>query len=595
MPADQQSGFSLDLRSRLRSYLPILQWLPGYRREWLRRDVVAALTVWALYVPTAMAYATLAGVPAEAGLYVAPLVLLAYAVFGTSRHLIVGPSASVAIMTALAVTPLAEGDMVRYTALAALLAMLAGILCIAAGLLRTGFFADFLSRPVLDGFIIGLAITIVAEQLSRLLGYSVIRANFFQYLLNIILSLGQTHTPTLAVGAGSLILLFYLDRSLPYVPSALVVMTLSIVAVGFFGLDSYGVRIVGEIPSNGISIGIPSGVNIADLQSLLPSAVALALVGFAESVAIASAYAAKHGYKIDANQELIALGASNLGSSLSQGFAVDASLSRTTAADNAGIMTQMSSLINAALLLITVVALSHLFHNLAEATLGAIVIHTVWRLIDFSKLRPLYDIKRADFWSGMAAMLGVLAIGIFPGLAFAILLSLAQLLNEARNPHFYILGKVPGREVFRSIEKHPKCELYPGLIILRFDANLFFANASAFHRRVLSAIASDPAVQTVLIDAESISDIDVTALDMLKKLKAELASKGIDLRFSRAKTDVRTAMRRSGVEEVIGLDHFHMSVRDGVEAYLAKRKHELESSKAEEETSNLKRKPEEGI
>ncbi len=288
-----------------------------------------------------------------------------------------------------------------------------------------GFFADFLSRPVLDGFIIGLAITIVAEQLSRLLGYSVIRANFFQYLLSIVLNLGQTHTPTLAVGAGSLILLFYLSKSLPNVPSALVVMTLGIVAVEFFGLDSYGVRIVGEIPSNGIPIGIPSGINIADLRSLLPSAVALALVGFAESVAIASAYAAKHGYKI--------------------------------------------------------------------------------------------------------------------------------------------------------------------------DANLFFANASAFHRSVLSAIASDPAVQTVLIDAESISDIDITALDMLKKIKAELASKGIDLHFSRAKTDVRTAMHRSGVEEVIGLDHFHMSVRDGVETYLAKRKHELKSYKAEEKTSNLKRKPEEGI
>ena len=592
MPADQHRGFSLDLRSRLRSHLPILQWLPGYRREWLRRDVVAALTVWALYVPTGMAYATLAGVPAEAGLYVAPLVLLAYAVFGTSRHLIMGPSASVAIMTALAVAPLAEGDMVRYAALTALLAMLTGILCIAAGLLRMGFFADFLSRPVLDGFIIGLAITIVAEQLSRLLGYSVIRANFFQYLLNILQNLGQTHIPTLAVGAGSLILLFYLSKSLPNVPSALVVMTLSIAAVGFFELDSYGVRIVGEIPSSGISIGIPAGIDIMDLRSLLPSAVALSLVGFAESVAIASAYAAKHGYKIDANQELIALGASNLGSGFCQGFAVDASLSRTTAADQAGIMTQMSSLINAALLLITVVALSHLFHNLAEATLGAIVIHTVWRLIDFSKLRQLYDIKRADFWSGVAAMLGVLAIGIFPGLAFAILLSLAQLLNEARNPRLYILGKVPGREVFRSIEKHPKCELYPGLIILRFDANLFFANASTFHRRVLSATASDPAVQTVLIDAESISDIDVTALDMLQKLKTELAGKGIDIHFARVKTNIRAAMRQSGVEEVIGLDHFHMSVRDGVEAYLTKRKHELESPKAEERSD---RKPKEGI
>ncbi len=581
MPADQNRDFNLDLRSRLRSHLPILQWLPGYRMEWLRRDFVAALAVWALYVPTGMAYATLAGMPPEAGLYLAPLVLLAYAVFGTSRHLIVGPSASVAVMTALAVAPLAEGDMVRYTALAALLAMLTGILCIAAGLLRMGFFADFLSRPVLDGFIIGLAITIVAEQLSRLLGYSVVRANFFQDILNILLNLGQTHIPTLAVGAGSLILLFYLDKFFPNVPSALVVMTLSIVAVGFFELDSYGVAIVGEIPSNGFLIGIPSGIDIADLRSLLPSAIALSLVGFAESIAIAGTFAAKYGYKIDANQELIALGASNLGSSFSQGFAVDASLSKTTAADQAGIVTQMSSLINAALLLVTVIALSHLFHNLAEATLGAIVIHTVWRLIDFSKLRPLYDIKRADFWSGVAAMLGVLAIGIFPGLAFAILLSLAQLLNEARNPPFHTLGKVPGREVFRGIEKHPECELYPGLIILRFDANLFFANASAFHRKVLSATSSDPSVRTVLIDAESISDVDVTALDMLAKLKTELASKGIDLHFARVKTNIRAAMRRSGVEEAIGSDHFHMSVRDGVDTYLAERKYELESAQTD--------------
>jgi SulP family sulfate permease len=588
MSADQHRDFNPDLRSRLKSHLPILQWLPAYRIEWLRGDIIAALTVWALYVLTGMAYATLAGVPAEAGLYLAPLVLLAYAVFGTSRHLIVGPSASVAAMTALAVAPLAGEDMTRYTALVTLLAMLTGVLCIAAGLFRMGFFADFLSRPVLDGFIIGLAITIVAEQLIRLLGYSVVRANFFQDLLNILLNLDQTHTPTLAVGVGSLMLLFYLDKSHPQAPSALIVMTLSIIVVGFFELDSYGVAVVGEIPSNGFPIGIPLGIDIADLRNLLPSAIALSLVGFAESVAIAGTYAAKHGYKIDVNQELIALGASNLGSSVSQGFTVDASLSRTTAADQAGIRTQMSSLINAALLLFTVIALTPLFHNLAEATLGAIVVHTVWRLIDLSKLRQLYDIKRADFWSGVAAMLGVLVIGIFPGLAFAILLSLAQLLNEARNPPIHILGKVPGREVFRGIEEHQKCELYPGLIILRFDANLFFANASAFHRKVLSATVSDPSVRIVLIDAESISDVDVTALDMLAKLKVELASKGIDLHFSRVKTNIRTAMRRSGVEETIGLDHFHMSVRDGVDTYLTKRQHELVSSQVEEETSNRK-------
>jgi SulP family sulfate permease len=559
-------------RPSIKSFLPILNWLPGYDRSWLRWDLIAALTVWAIFVPEGMAYATLAGVPPEAGLYAAPLAAIGYAIFGTSRHMTVGPSSTVAIMSALVVAPVAAGDPKTFIVMAAVLAILVGGLLVISGLLRFGVLVDFMSNPVLTGFIIGLALTIVVGQLDKMLGYSVEDTGFFREVLFFIRELGMAHIPTLAVGMGSLLVLFSLHKFFPKIPAALAVLVLSIITVTLFNLEEYGVHVVGYIPTGLPSFGMPSGITFSELMMLMPGAAGIVLVAFSESVAIARSYATSHGYEVNANQEMISLGFANLGAGLSQGFVVDGSMSRSSAADQAGVKSQMSSLIYAAMVVITIVALTPLFHNLPEATLGAIVIHAVWHLIDFSKLRRLYEIRFDDFAAASVALLGVLVLGILPGLVFAVLLSLLQLLRRIKTPSTAVLGRVPGKEVFRNIENFPGGETYSGLLILRFDGLLFFANAPNFRESVKSLVADDPTVRMVLVDSESISDIDTTALDMLEKLHGELSKSNVDLRFSRMKTELRESLRKAGLEEAIGADHFYISVREGVDAYLAEYK-----------------------
>jgi SulP family sulfate permease len=556
-------------RPSIKSFFPILSWLPNYNRSWLRWDLVAALTVWAMFVPEGMAYASLAGVPPEAGLYAAPLAALGYAIFGTSRHMTVGPSSTVAIMSALVLAPVATGDPARFVVLAATLAVLVGVLLVASGLLRFGVLVDFMSNPVLTGFIIGLALTIVVGQLDKMLGYSVESEGFFREIWFFIRDLGLAHIPTLAVGIISLVLLFAIHKFVPKIPAALAVMVLSILASSLLNLEAYGVQVVGYIPTGLPSFGLPSGITFSELVMLLPGAAGIVLVAFSESVAIARSYATSHGYEVDSNQEMVALGFANLGAGLSQGFVVDGSMSRSSAADQAGVKSQMSSIIFAAMVVITIVALTPLFQNLPEATLGAIVIHAVWHLIDFSKLSRLHKIRFDDYLAASVALLGVLVLGILLGLVFAVLLSLLQLLRRIKAPSTVILGRVPGKDVFRNIENYSGVETYPGLLILRFDGLLFFANAPNFRDRVKSLVADDPTVRMVLVDLESVSDIDTTALDMLEKLHGELVRSNVDLRFSRMNKDVREYLRKSGLEKLIGADHFYISVREGADAYLA--------------------------
>ena len=558
----------------VKTYFPILRWLPTYRRGLLRDDLIAGLTVWALLVPEAMAYASLAGVPPEAGLYAAPLAIVGYALFGTSHLLVVGPSSTMSIMSALVIAPIAVGDPERFVPLSAMLALLTGGILLLSGLLRLGVLADFMSKPVLNGFIIGLAMTIAASQLGKLFGYSVAGDTFFETLWYFFGDLDETHLATLAVGVTGLVLLWSLHKFIPKLPAALAVVALSILVSTLLNLEDRQVHIVGEIPAGLPPLGLPSGISLSDLTGLLPGALGIALVAFAESVGTARAYASKYGYDIDANQELMGLGAGNLGAGISQGFVVDGSLSRTAAADQAGARTQTSSLINAGMVLITVVALTPLFRNLPEAILGAIVVHAVGRLIDFSQLKRFYRINRMDFWTATVALLGVLAVGVMPGLVGAVLLSILWLLWHARKPATAILGKMLGQDVYRSVKNYPGSQTHPGLVIFRFDGSLFFASAPTFRDEIRSAVAAEPSVRWVLVDAEAISDIDTTALDILEELRAELARSNVGLRFARMKTDVQAFLRRSGLEDAIGADGFYPSVRAGVAAYLREHREE---------------------
>jgi len=570
----------------LKSFFPILSWLPKYKRSLLQPDTIAALTVWALLVPEAMAYAGIAGMPPEYGLYAAPLALLGYAIFGTSRHMNVGPSSTVAALSFSTIAGLgvATGSE-DWIALTAALAILTGIFLLIGGLLRLGVLADFLSRPVLDGFIVGVAITVAVGQLDKMLGYEVaeVELDFIPDILLIISDLGMTHWPTLVVGLVSLALLFLIERFLPKAPGALIVLALAIVVSALLDFESRGIHIVGDIPAGLPDFGMP-GVTFDQLVSLIPGALAIMLVAYAESIAVARSYAAKFNYKIDPDQEFIGLGAANLGSGFSGSFVVDGSLSKTAASVEAGAKSQMVSIIAAIAVLITAVALTPLFRTLPEATLGAIVIHAVWHLISYKRISKYRAITSLDFWTGLVAALGVLAIGILEGLLLAVFLGLLGLLFANKKRTTAVLGKVPGTMIYRSLENYPDGETIPGLLITRFDGSLFFANAPDFADEIRYGVEiTEPSPKVIMVDFESVTDIDATALIAIEELIEELERNNIDLRLARVRTHVLDLMRTTGLDDLIGHEHIYDSVDAGADAFLAESMVEAEAKPEEVE------------
>ena len=555
----------------IKSYLPILEWLPNYNREWIRADVIAALTLWALLVPEAMAYAGIAGMPPETGLYAAPLAMIAYAIFGTSKQLNVGPSSAVAALSFSVVFSLgfAAGSE-EFILLTIALALVVGVLLIVGGFLKLGVLADFLSRPVLDGFVVGVAVSIAVGQLDKVLGFEPEGYDFVPEFFRFITHIDMVHVPTLVVGGVSLALLFAMHRFTPKLPAPLVVLFLAIGLSSAFNFEAMGIHIVGDIPAGLPDFGIPEGLGLVELLTVMGGAAGVAMVAFAESVAIARAYATKYGYEVDANQELIAIGASNLGSGFSGSFTVDGSMSRTSAADGSGAKSQMVSLIAAAAILITAVALTGLFYNLPEATLGAIVIHAVWKNINLSKISQYRGITNLDYYTAVVAAVGVLAFGLLEGLLLAAFLGLTMLLFGMKKNNTHVLGKAPDTKIYRSLEHFPTAETYPGLLILRFDGTLFFANAHDFVVDTQHAIAQTaPKPKVVLLDCESINDIDATAVITLKEFQAQLDGEGIHLRFSRVKTHVMEVMERGSLTESIPPDQFFTTIQDAVDAYQA--------------------------
>ena len=559
-----------DNKRTLKSYFPIVDWLPKYQKTWLRGDVIAAFTLWALLVPEAMAYAGIAGMPPETGLYAAPLALLAYAIFGTSKHLDVGPSSAVAALSFSAVVGVgAVVGSAEFILLTIALALMVGVFMIIGGLLKLGVLADFLSRPVLDGFVVGVAISIAVGQLDKILGFEPEGYDFVPDVLQFITHLNQIHMATFVIGMISLALLFILHKYTPKLPAPLIVLFLAIIASYLLDFESYGIHIVGDIPMGLPDFGIPAGLGLEELLAVAPGAFGVAMVAFAESVAIARAYATKYGYEVDANQELIAVGASNLGSGFSGAFTVDGSMSRTAAIEGAGGKSQMVSIIGAVAILITAAALTWLFYYLPEATLGAIVIHAVWKNINFSKISKYRSITTLDFVTAVVAMIGVLAFGLLEGLLLAAFLGLIALLAGTKQRNTSILGKVPETNIYRSLEHNPEGETYPGLLILRFDGSLFFANSHDFVVAVQRAVAAtDPKPKVLLIDGESINDIDATAVMTIREMEGQLAKDGVEVWLAQIKTPVLDIMKRAEVEKAIPAEHIFPSVQTAVDAYL---------------------------
>ncbi|MFH1149235.1 MAG: sulfate permease [Actinomycetota bacterium] len=544
----------------LNEYVPVTEWLPSYKAKWLLPDIIAGITVWALLVPEAMAYAQIAGVPVQYGLYAAPFALLGYAVFGTSRRLFVGPVSTIAIVSASAVAPLAAAGSQKYLSMTIALAVITGILLIIAGLARMGFISKFLAKPVLTGFIIGLALNIAVGQSGKLVGVHLDGETTASQFVSLFRQIGSWSWLTLAVGAGCLAVLFLTSAFAKKVPGALVVAVVGTLLAWGLSLQAHGLAVVGLVPR-----GLPgwqmTGLSMNDIVHLIPGAFAVMLVGLAEALAVAKSYAAKYDEEVVVNQELIGYGFANLGAGLFQGFAVSGSLSKTAAADEAGGKTPVVLAVCSVLTMLTILFLTGLFRYLPEAVLGAIVIHALWSLFDFKEMARLLKIRKTDFGLATAALLGVVFIGVIAGIVIGILLSLIAFIDRASRPHTAVLGKDPAGPGFGDIEEHPGFTTTPGLLVYRFEAPLVFTNAEYFADDLLGHVrASDPPLETVVVDCELIYDMDTTAADQMVELHKRLASMGVRLVLARVHQKFRVCLELNGVLEVIGEENISRTI-----------------------------------
>jgi sulfate permease, SulP family len=557
------------LASLVARYVPISRWLPAYPREWLRPDLVAAVTSWGVMVPVALAYAGLAGVPPELGLVTAFAALAAYAVFGTSRHLKVTASSTMAIMSASVVADAAGGDPVLYVALTAALALVVGVMLVAAGLARLGFISDFLTKSVVTGFIFGLAITIIVGQLPKILGVPGLSGSLPEQVVQLVGQLPDTNPYTLAVGLIALALIFVLRRISRRIPGPLIALVVGILAVPALDLQAHGVSVVGEV-ATGVPLPSIPAVPLSSLPFLVLGAAGIVFLAVGESVGTGRAYAAKHRYEIDPDQEMLALGAANISAGLFGGFTTDASLSQTATAETAGAKSQLASLVTSGLILATALLLAPLFENLPNAVLGAIVIAAVLGLMDVGEMRRYWAWRRTDFLIAVAAMVGVLLTTVLAGMVLAVLLSVMFVLYRASRPYVAALGRMPGyRATFADVSRHPDAELVPGLVIVRLDAPLYFFNANVARTQILELLAArEPAPRGVLIDLAATADLDVTAADTLAELVGELRSRDVEVLLAQVKGAVRDRLRKMGLMAELGEGRVYLSVGAGVSDFL---------------------------
>jgi SulP family sulfate permease len=553
----------------IETVIPGVRMIRTYHRRWLRADVVAGVTIFAMLVPQGMAYGDLAGVAPVAGLYTAIGAMVGYALFGSSRRLMIGPEASSAILVAATLAPIAAGsDPESYAMLASVLALLVGGIALLAGLIRVGFIADFVSRPILLGYIIGAAFIIIASQLGKLFGIKITADEFFQKIWGVITNIDQTSWLTLGIGLFLIAFLLLLRRFAPKVPGGIIVVVGMTLLSALTHLDQHGVAVVGQIPAGLPHPSIPH-VPLSDVLALLLPAAALTLVVFTDLALTARAFAEKHHEKVDANRELIGLGASNIGAGLIGGFPVAASQSRTVVNDEAGGKTQVVGLIAVICLLIFLQWFTPLLASLPQVALAAIIIVAAINLIDFKPLLEVYRIRPIEFFLALITLVGVLTVGILYGVLIAVVLALLVVISRISRPHDAVLGSVEGIDGYHDIDQNESLETVPGLIAYRFDAPLFFANADFFftHARELIAV-TDPPIEWFVIDAEAIIDIDVTAAEALKKLQSELKRKGIVLAMARTSHPLRRMLKRSGLTDLIGQDYIFPTVSTAVQTFL---------------------------
>ncbi|WP_227244876.1 SulP family inorganic anion transporter [Paraburkholderia caribensis] len=554
-----------------------LRWLPGlamlreYQAGWLPRDIAAGLVLTTMLVPVGIAYAEASGVPGVYGLYATIVPLLVYAVFGPSRILVLGPDSALAAPILAVVISIAPGDPARAIAVASMMAVVSGMFCICMGLLRLGFITELLSKPIRYGYMNGIAITVLISQLPKLFAISIDEGGPLRDLLSLGTAIadGKANWYSFAVGAGSLVLILFLKR-FEKVPGILIAVILATLSVSVFDLDSLGVKVLGKIPQ-----GLPSFVlpwaSGADLGKIVVGGCAVALVAFADTSVLSRSFAARFKSRVDPNQEMVGLGAANLAAGFFQGFPISSSSSRTPVAEAAGAKTQLTGVVGALAVATLLMAAPNLMRYLPNSALAAVVIAAAIGLFEFADLRRIYRIQQWEFWLSIVCFAGVAVFGAIPGIGIAIAIAVIEFLWDGWRPHYAVLGRVEDVRGYHDIKRYPHATRIPGLVLFRWDAPLFFANAELFQERVLEAVDESPTpVRRVVVAAEPVTSVDVTSADMLRELIRILGERGIALHFAELKDPVRDKLKRFELMDLIGDERFHPTLGSAVDDHLGK-------------------------
>ena len=565
------SGHSVaEERTGLARILPILAWAPRYQRTWLRPDVIAGITVAALVVPKSLGYAGIAGVPIEYGLYAAAAGAIIYGLFGMSGQIATGPSSALAAVAAGALISagIASGTE-DAVALVAAVTIASGLMFLVLTLFRLGWISQFLSKPVITGFLFGAAIQVVIGELPKLTGTSAEGDNSWQKLISWVESLSETDLTTLVVGVASLILIFGLKVVVPRVPGALVLLVLGLLASIVLDLGERGVTLIGDVPRGLPLIVVPELSFVSEnIAVILTAGLGLLLIGFSQTAGDARAFASKHGYRIDINQESTAQGASNIGSGLLQGIPVSTSLSASSLADTSGAKTQVATLTTGVVVVLTMIFLAPLFSDLPKAVLAAIIIQAVVSgMMNVPEMQRLYRVLRADFWVAIIALVSVLTAGVLAGVVVGVFLSLGYLIYLSASPLLPQLGRLPGSRAFRSVDEEPDLITYPGLLVMGIDVSLYFANSEAPEDRLRELVLdAEPPIRTIVLNFEGVNYIDSQASEAVGKIIDLAGYRDIDIRFARVKGgEVMEVLERDGVLDRLGRDKVYPEVYQAVE------------------------------
>jgi len=556
--------------SRLKRWLPGLQILGEYKAAWFPRDVVAGLVLTTMLVPVGIAYALASGVSGIYGLYATIVPLLAYALFGPSRILVLGPDSSLAPVILAVVFPLSGGDAMRAIALASMMAVVSGLVCVLIGVLRLGFVTELLSKPIRYGYMNGIALTVLISQLPKLFGFSISGAGPLRDLARITEGIvgGQVNWTSFAVGAGTLAAILLL-KPFKRIPGLLLAVVAATIVVGLLNLDATaGVKVLGPLPQGLPSFALPM-INFTDLGKVIIGGCAVAMVAFADTSVLSRTYAAKTHTSVDPNQEMIGLGAANLAGGLFQGFPISSSSSRTPVAEAAGAKTQLTGVVGAIAVALLLVCAPNLLKDLPSSALAAVVIAAAIGLFELADLRRIFRIQQWEFWLSIICFVGVAVFGVIPGIGIAIVIAVIEFLWDGWRPHFAVLGRVEGVRGYHDITRYPAARRIPGLVLFRWDAPLFFANAELFHQRLIETVSESPTpVRRIIVAAEPVTSIDVTSADMLAELEQTLTESGIELRFAEMKDPVKDKLRRFELFERFGPANFYPTIHSAVDAYL---------------------------